>query len=108
MYGKNFLYWFGPRARLAISDPDMIKEVLMDAGGSFRKTPFTPLTKTLFGEGLVGLEGEEWAFHRRIVNRAFKMDRVKVITLRTHLIEWRLPKWAFILSNLNFSPYSFD
>ncbi|KAB2628088.1 cytochrome P450 734A1-like [Pyrus ussuriensis x Pyrus communis] len=72
-----FYHRWSRMARLAISDPDMIKEVLMDAGGSFRKTPFTPLTKTLFGEGLVGLEGEEWAFHRRIVNRAFKMDRVK-------------------------------
>ncbi|XP_068313677.1 cytochrome P450 734A1-like [Pyrus communis] len=65
-YGKNFLYWFGPRARLAISDPDMIKEVLMNTSGSFRKLPFTPLTKTLFGEGLFGLVGEEWAFHRRM------------------------------------------
>ncbi|KAM1463670.1 hypothetical protein ACFX13_043348 [Malus domestica] len=77
MYGKIFLYWFGPRARLAISDPDMIKEVLMNTSGSFRKLPFTPLTKTLFGEGRFGLVGEEWAFHRGIVNQAFKMERVK-------------------------------
>lgn len=77
MYGKTFLYWFGPNPRLAISDPDMIKEVLVDSSGSFQKIPFTPSTKNLFGEGLVGLEGDEWAFHRRIVNQAFKMERVK-------------------------------
>ncbi|BFG17832.1 hypothetical protein CerSpe_041060 [Prunus speciosa] len=77
MYGKNFLYWFGPKPRLAIADPDMIKEVLMNTSGSFQKIPFTPLTKILFGEGLVGLEGDQWAFHRRIVNQAFKMERVK-------------------------------
>nr|XP_028962488.1 cytochrome P450 734A1-like [Malus domestica] len=77
MYGKNFLYWFGSRARLAVSDPDMIKEVLTNTSGSFRRLQFNPLTKTLFGEGVIGLEGEEWAFHRRIVNQAFKMERVK-------------------------------
>ncbi|PQQ13607.1 hypothetical protein Pyn_34289 [Prunus yedoensis var. nudiflora] len=77
MYGKNFLYWFGPKPRLAIADPDMIKEVLMNTTGSFQKIPFTPLTKILFGEGLVGLEGDQWAFHRRIVNQAFKMESVK-------------------------------
>lgn len=78
MYGKNFLYWFGPKPRLAIADPDMIKEVLMNTSGSFQKIPFTPLTKILFGEGLVGLEGDQWAFHRRVVNQAFKMEKVKV------------------------------
>ncbi|KAL6216124.1 hypothetical protein ACLB2K_009350 [Fragaria x ananassa] len=77
MYGKTFLYWFGCNPRLAISDPDMIKEVLVNSSGSFQKTPFTPLTKNLFGEGLGGLEGDEWAFHRRIVNQAFKTERVK-------------------------------
>ncbi|XP_050364894.1 cytochrome P450 734A1-like [Argentina anserina] len=77
MYGKTFLYWFGPKPRLAISDPDMIKEVLVNSSGSFQQKPFTPLTKTLFGEGLVGLEGDKWAFHRRIVNQAFKTEQVK-------------------------------
>ncbi|KAM1133311.1 hypothetical protein ACFX19_043283 [Malus domestica] len=78
MYGKNFVYWFGLRPRVAISDPDMIKEVLFNSGGSFRKVPSTPLTKFLLGDwGLVGLEGDKWAFHRRIVNQAFRMDRVK-------------------------------
>jgi hypothetical protein len=28
-YGKTFLYWFGSNPQLAISDPDMIKEVLV-------------------------------------------------------------------------------
>ncbi|MBA0623554.1 hypothetical protein Godav_009011 [Gossypium davidsonii] len=48
VYGTPFLYWFGSKPRLGISDP-----------------------------GLLGLKGEEWAMHRRIANQAFKMDRVK-------------------------------
>ncbi|KAE9458575.1 hypothetical protein C3L33_09528, partial [Rhododendron williamsianum] len=79
-YGKTFLYWFGPRPRLAVSDPDMIKEVLLNTGGSFEKIPFNPLSGLLWGRGLVGLAGEKWAVHRRIAALAFNMERVKVNT----------------------------
>ncbi|KAJ6674414.1 CYTOCHROME P450 FAMILY 721 SUBFAMILY A POLYPEPTIDE 1 [Salix viminalis] len=76
-YGRTFLYWFGAKPRLAMSDPDMIKEILMNTGGSFEKVPFNPQSKVLFGGGLVGLDGERWAVHRRITNQAFNMERVK-------------------------------
>lgn len=78
LYGKPFLYWFGSVPRLVISDPAMIKEVLMNTGKSFEKLSLNPLAKRVYGEGLVGLTGDEWAFHRRIANQAFKMERVKV------------------------------
>ncbi|CAL0318462.1 unnamed protein product [Lupinus luteus] len=77
MYGKTFLYWFGSTPRLAISDPDMIKEVLMNKGGEYGKVKYNPQSKLLFGQGLVGLEGDQWVFHRRIINLAFNMDLVK-------------------------------
>ncbi|GMY28456.1 cytochrome P450 734A1-like [Fagus crenata] len=77
MYGKTFLYWFGSQPRLAISDPDMIKEVLTKSDGSFEKVRANPSAKLLFGQGLVGLTGQEWAIHRRIANQAFNMERVK-------------------------------
>ncbi|XP_030446808.1 cytochrome P450 734A1 [Syzygium oleosum] len=76
-YGKTFVYWFGSTPRLAISDPDMIKEVLMNTGGSYERVRFNPQARLLFGQGLVGLVGEKWAVHRRIANQAFTMERVK-------------------------------
>ncbi|KAK0576614.1 hypothetical protein LWI29_020567 [Acer saccharum] len=85
MYGKIFLYWFGSIPRLAIFDPDMIKEVLMNTNGSFEKIGFNPLSKPLFGDGLVTLNGDKWVFHRRIANNAFDMGRVKVIILQFHI-----------------------
>lgn len=93
-YGKTFLYWFGPKPMLAIADPDMIKEVLINTNGSFRRLKYNPLAKMLFGGGLVGLEGDKWAFHRRVANQAFTMERVKgwipdiVASTRKTLIEW--------------------
>lgn len=53
----------------------------MNKGGEFGKVPFNPQSKMLFGEGLVGLEGDEWAFHRRIINQAFNMELLKVSEL---------------------------
>ncbi|KAE8731357.1 disco-interacting protein 2-like protein B-A-like [Hibiscus syriacus] len=78
MYGKPFLYWAGPIPRLAISDPDMIREITMNTGGgSFDKTGFDPKGKILFGQGLVALLGQQWTLHRRILNHPFRMERVK-------------------------------
>ncbi|KAL5715189.1 unspecific monooxygenase [Ranunculus cassubicifolius] len=76
-YGKTFLYWFGSTPRLAIAEPDMIKEILVNQSGCFHKTEFNPLSKPLFGDGLVGLVGEQWVRHRRITAQAFNMERVK-------------------------------
>lgn len=76
-YGSPFLYWFGTKARLAISDPDVIKEILVSKAESFKKPPSNPAFKGLFGEGLVVLEGEKWVVHRRITSLAFNMERVK-------------------------------
>ncbi|CAL5418264.1 unnamed protein product [Camellia sinensis] len=77
VYGKTFLYWFGPKPRLAIAEPEMIKEVLLNKNGSFDKVGFNPLSRLLFGQGLVGLTGDNWALHRRITSQAFNMETVK-------------------------------
>lgn len=80
-YGKTFLYWFGNRPRLAVSDQDMVKEILMNTKGLFEKNRYNPQSRLLFGQGLVGLEGEKWALHRRITIQAFNMERIKVYFL---------------------------
>ncbi|XP_031111923.1 cytochrome P450 734A1 [Ipomoea triloba] len=77
IYGKNFLYWFGPVPRLAVAEPGLVKQILQNTDGSFEKTKFNPLSKLLFGEGLVGLSGDKWALHRRITSRAFNLEYVK-------------------------------
>ncbi|XP_012071804.2 cytochrome P450 734A1-like [Jatropha curcas] len=77
MYGKNYLYWFGTKPRLAIADPGMIKEVLMNTGGLYERLDNDPLSKQLLGEGLPELRGEKWAVHRRISNLALNLEQVK-------------------------------
>ena len=80
-YGKTFIWWFGTKPRLALADPESIKEVLLNTGVSYDRVGFSPLSRPLFGDGLAALKGEKWALHRRIANRAFNMERVKVIQI---------------------------
>lgn len=84
-YGKTFLYWFGVIPILATADLDMIKDIFMNTGGgSFEKVRLNPQAKLLFGQGLNGLVGEEWALHRRIANQAFMMERIKVGNVKAY------------------------
>lgn len=76
-YGKTFIWWLGTKPRLALADPESIKEVFLKAGVSYDKARFNPLSKLLFADGLVALNGEKWALHRRITNQAFNTETVK-------------------------------
>ncbi|KAJ4965942.1 hypothetical protein NE237_017791 [Protea cynaroides] len=78
IYGKTFLYWYGWTPRLAIADPEMIKEIFFNTSGSFQKRTYNPLAKQLVGDhSLIVLSGQMWAKHRKITNRAFTLERVK-------------------------------
>nr|QWK52349.1 cytochrome P450 721A1 [Isatis tinctoria] len=75
-YGKTFLYWFGSQPVVATSDPRLIREALTTSS-SFDRIGHNPLSKLLYAQGLPGLRGDQWAFHRRIAIQAFTMDKVK-------------------------------
>jgi PHYB activation tagged suppressor 1 len=76
-YGEDFVAWFGPKARLNVCHPDHIKEILSNKFGHYEKFSSHPLAMQLIGQGLVGLKGEKWVQHRRIINPAFHMDLLK-------------------------------
>ncbi|XP_043688544.1 cytochrome P450 CYP72A219-like isoform X7 [Telopea speciosissima] len=75
-FGKNFAFWFGTNPRLCIMDPDLIRDIMSNKFGHFAKIKGSPLLK-FFVSGLVTYEGEKWAKHRRIINPAFHMEKLK-------------------------------
>ena len=82
VYGKALVCWFGSTPRVVVSDPVAIKDVLTRTDGSFDRARFNPLVEIFFGRGLIGLlVGDTWTFHRKIANKAFRTEQVKVRNL---------------------------
>ncbi|XP_043689496.1 cytochrome P450 CYP72A219-like [Telopea speciosissima] len=75
-YGKKSAFWFGRDPRVYIMDPDLIRDILSNKFGHFAKVKVNPLSRFL-ARGLVSYEGEKWAKHRRIINPAFHMEKLK-------------------------------
>ena len=72
--------WFlGPDTMLTITEPHILKELLLNKNGILTKgiEHLNKLTPVM-GKGLVTTTGKEWALHRRIVSPAFHHDRIKV------------------------------
>ncbi|CAN6467118.1 unnamed protein product [Victoria cruziana] len=94
-YGGLFLYWFGTDPRLCVTDADMIREMLTTKFSLFRKDDPSPPVKALLGKGLVLISGEKWAEHRRVINPAFHVDRLKgMATTMASLTASMLTAWA--------------
>lgn len=69
--------WFGPVPRVIITNPEQVKEIFSKFG-NFRKPQLNPLVNYLLS-GLVKLEDDKWAMHRKIINPAFHMEKLKVL-----------------------------
>uniref|UniRef100_A0A803L2Y7 Cytochrome P450 n=1 Tax=Chenopodium quinoa TaxID=63459 RepID=A0A803L2Y7_CHEQI len=76
-FGKNSFVWFGPVPCINIMELQMIKEV-MTKYEDFQKPNANPLAKMIV-KGIVALEGQKWAKHRKIVNPAFHLEKLKAL-----------------------------
>lgn len=70
--------WFGPTPRLAVADPDLIREIFTTKSEFYEKNEAHPLIRQLEGDGLLSLKGEKWAHHRKIITPTFHMENLKV------------------------------
>jgi hypothetical protein len=76
-HGKVSLSWFGPIPKVTITDPDLAKHVLSNKFGHLEKPKFPALWK-LLANGLSNHEGDKWVKHRRLLNPAFNLEKIKV------------------------------
>ncbi|KAG6525566.1 hypothetical protein ZIOFF_015528 [Zingiber officinale] len=79
-YGETFLFWVGAQPLVCISQPEMVRQVLARKFGFYSRLAPSPEALALVGKGLVYIEGAEWVRHRRVVNPAFSMDKLKLLT----------------------------
>ncbi|KAL3733973.1 hypothetical protein ACJRO7_023339 [Eucalyptus globulus] len=74
-YGKDWFTWMGPIPRVNITNPEQIKEIFSKIY-DYPKPASNALVK-LLADGLANHEGEKWARHRKIINPAFHMEKLK-------------------------------
>ena len=78
--GNNYLQWFGPKAQLVVTEPELIKEIMNNRDNAYSKSDNGNYAKKLLGDGLVTSEGEKWAKMRKLANYAFHAESLKVIS----------------------------
>ncbi|KAA0053763.1 cytochrome P450 CYP72A219-like protein [Cucumis melo var. makuwa] len=74
-YGKDSFTWFGTTPRVYITEPEQVKIVFSQIN-EFHKTSSFPFRRRK-GSGLASLEGPKWAKHRKIINPAFHVEKLK-------------------------------
>lgn len=96
---------FGPVARVRVvgvgefyqlADPALIEEVLVTDRENYRKHDVTRrLLGELLGDGLILSEGETWRRHRRLVEPAFRPDRMAAyVEVMAEHAERTAERWA--------------
>ncbi|KAL2471858.1 Cytochrome [Abeliophyllum distichum] len=93
-YGMNFLNWHGSQAQLFLTEPELIKEVLMNRKGFYPKMDMEGYAKKLLGEALITNEGEKWAKIRKLANHTFHAESLKsMVPEMSSSVEMLLERW---------------
>nr|W8JWW3.1 RecName: Full=Cytochrome P450 72A225; Short=CrCYP72A225 [Catharanthus roseus]AHK60841.1 CYP72A225 [Catharanthus roseus] len=96
-HGKNPFIWQGPNPAVIITDPELIKEVLTK-NYTYQKPPSDDLGK-LISQGVAAYDKDKWAKHRRLLNPAFHIEKLKHMLPAFHLsCSEMLKKWEKLAS----------
>ncbi|KAG5597307.1 hypothetical protein H5410_038539 [Solanum commersonii] len=74
--GKNSFAWLGPKPIVFITEPSLIKIIFEKHYVYHKNMHSNPFAKLLV-QGLVTLEEQKWAKHRKIINPAFHFEKLK-------------------------------
>ncbi|XP_022877289.1 cytochrome P450 CYP72A219-like [Olea europaea var. sylvestris] len=97
-YGTNSFIWLGPRSSVIVTDPELVKDVLTKNYIYQKAKNINPLTK-LLAQGLVSYDADKWDKHRKIINPAFYLEKLKLMIPAFYLSsDDILSKWEQSLS----------
>ncbi|RLN22438.1 cytochrome P450 72A13-like [Panicum miliaceum] len=107
-HGNICITWFGPMPRVIIAEAELVRDILSNKFGHFQKFTYKRMAK-LLAYGLASHEGEKWAKHRRILNPAFHVEKLKRMlpafsTCCTELID----RWESKLADGSDGSYEVD
>jgi cytochrome P450 len=75
-YGDLAMARIGPRRICVVSEPELVREVLVNQQRIVTKTRALRRAALLLGNGLLTSEGDEWRQQRRLVQPAFHRERI--------------------------------
>ncbi|PWA48949.1 cytochrome P450 [Artemisia annua] len=98
-YGKVCFTWMGPRPMVHITEPAMVREIFVNNYQFQKPRGGNPYIK-LLATGLVDAETHRWSKHRKIINPAFHVEKLKhmVPAFYTSCVEV-INKWEEMLKN---------
>ncbi|KAI3722967.1 hypothetical protein L2E82_34216 [Cichorium intybus] len=98
LIGENYITWFGWKPTVTMMDPDLIKDVFVKLN-EFPKPRTHPMAR-FTATGLLTYEGDQWAKHRKLINPAFHMEKLKTMIPIFHLSGGEmLQKWEKLVSS---------
>ncbi|XP_011101779.1 cytochrome P450 CYP749A22-like isoform X1 [Sesamum indicum] len=96
LYGKNFLIWIGNQPQIVVTEPELVREILTDKEGVYRKIKPISYAKKLLGDGLVVAEGEKWSKLRKLANHAFHGESLKdMVSAMVESVDTMLERWRY-------------
>lgn len=75
-FGDAVLFRMGPKSLYYFNHPDHAKQVLADNAANYHKGMGLTEARRTIGDGLLTSEGEIWQRQRRVIQPAFRRDRV--------------------------------
>ncbi|KAH6802161.1 hypothetical protein C2S51_033607 [Perilla frutescens var. frutescens] len=93
-YGRNFVCWHGSQCQLFVTEPEVIKEILMNRDGAFPRMVVKGYMKKLLGEALTTNEGQKWAKVRKVADLTFHTESLKsMVPEMSSSVVMMLEKW---------------
>ncbi|KAC9216387.1 hypothetical protein E3N88_46175 [Mikania micrantha] len=87
IYGSTFFTWVGPRPMVHIIDPVMIRQIFANYNQFQKMRVGNPLSKMLTKGVVDAAEGDQWMKHRKIINPAFHIEKLKIISTSISIVK---------------------
>ncbi|KAL4575517.1 hypothetical protein LXL04_022364 [Taraxacum kok-saghyz] len=98
-HGKSCFTWMGTKPMVHISEPTMIREILANYYQYQKPRGGNPLTK-LLARGLIDAEADQWIKHRKIINPAFHVEKLKHMVPAFYVsCSEMIEKWEQMVTN---------
>ncbi|KAG0538564.1 hypothetical protein BDA96_03G247300 [Sorghum bicolor] len=76
-HGNISITWVGPIPKVIITEAELIRDVLLNKSGHFKKVITNKRLIKMLALGIASHDGEKWAKHRRILKPAFHQEKLK-------------------------------